>query len=153
MSAYSFLDVSLDIAGPNGNFLIGGPDNAGAAEEGVTITFVDDADTMVGGADGSWMHSLNATKRARFILRLLKTSPVNSLLESMYNLDRANGSLNWGKNTFTLRNAVSGDDYTGQGAAFTKFPDNTYAKSGNIIEWDFNVGQVDARLGALTVQP
>lgn len=150
MSAYSFLDNTLSITGPAGAFNIGGPDT-GAADEGFEIDMAEDADTMVGGADGSAMHSLAASKRAVWTVRLLKTSPVNAMLEKMYTSDRAAGSLNWGRNVLTHRNAVSGDGYTGKEAAFTRFPRNTYARNANILEWRFNSGVTDPTLGNLTL--
>ena len=151
VASYSFLDNTLTINGPNGSFTIGGPDT-GSADEGFDIDFVEDADTMTPGADGSTMHSLNATKRAGWTLRLLKTSPVNAQLANMYNADRSAGSQQWGQNTLTMTNAVSGDSYTGAQTAFRKFPRNAYAKNANMLEWTFNSGQTDPQLGSLTVQ-
>lgn len=152
MSTYSFLDVTLSISGPNGNFHIGGPDTS-SAEEGFSITYTDDADTMIGGADEGFMHALSATKRARVDVHLLKGSPINAMLSDMYHADRQSGSQRWGQNTLVARNPISGDQYTGVGAAFVKFPDNTYGRAPNVITWSFNVGKMDADLGALMPQP
>ncbi len=148
---YSFLDVALSISGPNINATIGG-DGTGAAEEGFTPAFEEDADIMTQGADGTVMHSLSAAKRGTIELHILKTSPLNFILSQGYTNDRAAGSQGWGKNTITITNPVSGDSYTCTSCAFRRFPGNAYAMRGNTLVWTFNVGVMDPSLGNLTIQ-
>lgn len=142
--AYSFLDVQATISGPNGTVSLG---QAANAEEGFTIQFAEDRDRILYGADGSGMHSLNPVKGGQIIVRLLKTSPANAQLNAMYDAD-AQSSLTWGQNIFVVTNPVTGDDYTCQGVAFVKFPDNSYAKEAGILEWRFNATQIDPVLGS-----
>lgn len=151
MATYSFLDMALSINGPNISATIGG-DGTGAAEEGFTPTFEEDANVMTPGADGDVMMSLTAAKRGTIELHLLKTSPLNALLSYAYNQDRANGSQNWGRNTITINNAVSGDHYNCSRCAIRRFPANPYSTRGNTLTWIFDVSQMDPVLGALTLQ-
>jgi hypothetical protein len=144
VGVYSFLDVQAAITGPGGSFPIGA--GSANAEEGISIEYVEDKDRMLIGADGSAMHSLNASRAGKALIRLLKTSPVNSLLAGLYNF-QTTSSLFHGKNTISVKNPISGDSYNLQGAAFTKFPRNDYAKEAGMLEWDFNVSDVDVFLG------
>jgi hypothetical protein len=125
-STYSFLDVNATINGPGGNFNLAA--GAGAAEEGIT---------MVIGADGSGQHNLIANDASKVTIRLLKTSPINNLLMSMYNF-QALFSANWGQNNITITNAASGDYIDLAQAAFTKRPQLSFAKEGGLNEWQFD---------------
>jgi hypothetical protein len=144
VGVYSFLDVIATITGPGGTFPIGS--GSANAEEGISIEFIEDKDRMLIGADGSAMHSLNASKAGKVLVRLLKTSPVNEQLEQMYNFQTAS-SLTHGHNTIVVTNSITGDIYTCAGCAFTKFPRNDYAKEAGMLEWDFNVSEIDVVLG------
>lgn len=145
MAAYAFANTNASIVGPNGAFDFGM--NAGNSEGGITVSFVENKNTMTIGADGSVMHSLHSGKGAIMTVRLLKTSPTNALFEAMYNLDVAGGS-GHGANTITIRDTVRGDIITGQQCAYAKFPDVTYAKDGGEMSWAFDCGIVDIDLGA-----
>lgn len=142
---YSFLDVHAAIAGPGGGFSL----NNGAAEEGISVAFNEDKNTMLTGADGQTMHSLKATKSGRISVRLLKTSPVNAQLTALYNFQSGSSST-WGQNTMTVVDVARGDIYTCQNVAFKKHPDNVYGKEGNMLVWDFDVGVMDPLLGTGT---
>lgn len=142
---YSFLDVMAAITGPGGTFQLGA--GAGAAEEGISIDPVEDIDNMAIGADGSGVHSLVASKAATITVRLLKTSPVNALLNAMMMLQRQSAA-NHGQNIISIANRVSGDVYSARGVAFAKVPPNAYAKIANTIEWVFNATDCDPALGA-----
>ena len=131
---YSFADIFVTIAGGGGVVQLGY--GSGAAEEGLTFEPIDERTKMTIGADGSGMHSLIQSRAARMIVRLLKTSPANAQLHGMFTTQSAS-SLLWGQNLVTLTNAVSGDQYSAAGTAFTKEPPNLWAKEANIIEWEF----------------
>lgn len=146
LPTYSFLDVAATLSGPGGSISLGA--GAGNAEEGITAEFDEDADSMQKGADGSVVHSLHAIKSARVSVRLLKTSPTNSLLNALYNFQRSS-SLFWGKNVLVISNPVTGDVYTCQQVAFVKHTGNAWQKDANFLEWDFNVGVMDPVLGSL----
>lgn len=145
--AYSFLDIVAAIKGPNGSFSLG--NGAGVAEEGITIAMVDAKNTMVIGADGQSMHSLHAGKGGTVTVRLLKTSPTNALLQDMYFADTAS-SANHGQNTIVIRDPSRGDVASAKFCAFQKFPDITYSKDGNTVEWMWDSGEVDVLLGTGT---
>jgi hypothetical protein len=140
---YSFKDVQCAIAGPGGSFTIS---EGGVADEGITITMENDKGTLVHGADGSWMHSLHASDGGTVTLRLLKTSPMNALLDRMYRFDTTS-SANFGLNIISVRNPMTGDSITCQGAAFSKHPDFGAAKEGGTTEWSFKCGRIDTVLG------
>jgi hypothetical protein len=141
---YSFTNFHASLAGPGGIISLG--DGSASAEEGVTVEPVEDADKMMIGADGSVMHTLNPSKAAKITVRLLKTSPVNNLLSAMYNLQRLS-SLTWGVNVLTMTDVVRGDNVVASGVAFLKRPSITWAKDGNMNEWEFNASFADALLG------
>lgn len=143
MRTFSFLDVHMTIAGPGGIVAMGS--GAGAADEGITCEFLEDADKMVVGADGKGMHSLNGSKAGKMTVRLLKTSPINGLLTNMMNFQRLS-SLNWGKNVVTLTDIARGDVYGATEVAFVKHPTNAYGKEAGMLEWEFNAVQMDAAL-------
>lgn len=143
MSTYSFIDFALTITGPGGAITLG--DGSGNAKEGVTFEFVENANTMVIGADGTPMHSLNASKGGKATVRLLKTSPTNGLLSAMYNFQRTS-SANWGQNVMAGSDIVRGEQYSCQQVAFSKFPNNTYAMEAGTIEWNFDIGIMDPAL-------
>ena len=134
MSAYSFLDVSCSIQGPGGLFSLGGQ---GVAEEGITIEPVGDKNTMTTGADGEGMHSLAASTASTVTIRLLKTSPANNQLMTMYNYQIAS-SARHGRNTIVVRDSARGDMVTLEEVAFKKVPPLTYAKEGGLVEWVFD---------------
>jgi hypothetical protein len=143
---YSFLDVTCGIAGPGGAFPIAG-DQTGSADEGITITFADDAGSIKVGADGTWMTTLNANRAGMCSITLLKNSPINALLAAKYNVSRASGA-NYGQDTIVITQLASGDIFELEGCSFKKFPDVSYGKEGPALKWDFNVGRIDPLLGA-----
>lgn len=142
---YSFLNVNCTLAGPGGvlNLAAG----AAAAEEGISIEPAEDKNVMTIGADGKGQHSLIASDARTITVRLLKTSPLNSALMIMYNLQGASSAL-WGGNVFTVVDSGRGDYTVAQGCAFKKAPTLTYAKEGGFMEWAFDCIQVNTILGA-----
>jgi len=144
MGTYSFLDVRAAIVGPGGSFSFGS--DAGAAEEGISVSMTEDKNTMTIGAGGEAMHSLHAGKSGSVTVRLLKTSPVNQKLSALYNIQTISSAAH-GQNVISLRNPVSGDSITATQVAFTKHPDLTYAKDGGTVEWTFHAGAIDLSLG------
>ncbi len=135
MGVYSFLNVNATITGAGGSFNLA--NGAEAAEEGITITPVEDKNIMTIGADGSGQHSLVASDACTVTVRLLKTSPNNGRLMTMYSLQSASSSL-WGQNVITINDSARGDFNVVQACAFKKKPELTYAKEGGMIEWTFD---------------
>jgi hypothetical protein len=146
VAVYSFLDALVAIAGPNGNFSIGGPGIANT-EGGVTITMTEDKNTMAIGAGGEVMHSLHAGKSGTVSVRTQKTAPVNRQLSEMYATDTQRSGLH-GRNTIAIRDLSRGDVITCRDVAFAKFADVTYAKDGGEMVWNFHAGQIDFDLGS-----
>lgn len=141
---YSFQDVVATIAGPGGIF--GLANGAGTAAEGLTFAHSEDKDTIVTGSDGSIMHSLHAGMTGTITVNILKASPVNGMLSSLYNFQRIGGSALWGKNILSISNSVMGDNIVGSYMAFVKHPDIAYATEGNTNAWVFN-GYIVPELG------
>lgn len=135
MGVYSFLNVNATIAGPGGAFDLGA--GAEAAEEGITITPVEDKNVMQIGADGAGQHSLIASDAMTVTVRLLKTSPVNGRLMAMYEAQSVNSAL-WGQNVITVNDTGRNDSNVIQACAFKKKPELTYAKEAGIVEWVFD---------------
>lgn len=141
---YSFQTIVAAIFGPGGSINLA--NGAGAAEEGITIEPVNDKNTMTIGAGGEGMHSLSADDSSTITVRLLKTSPVNAVLQIMYNLQTAAVILH-GRNVITVRDIARGDAITLTGVAFKKRPTMTYAKDGGMIEWTFDAIKTDTIIG------
>lgn len=143
-NTYSFLDFHASFTGPTGSFDIGS--EAATAEEGVSISFMDDKATLTMGAGSDGMHSLHAGKAGTVTVRLLKTSPVNALLSAAYNAQTAS-SIVYGQNTINLRNVATGDNIIARQCGFRKHPDINYQKDGGTMEWVFNAIKIDVILG------
>lgn len=141
--AYSFADVVCSLTGPGGSVRLSA---GGIADEGITIAMTDDKTSMVTGADGYGMHSLHETKSGRVTIRLLKNSPLNRVLNDLYDYQQTS-SANAGRNVLTLSNPVWGDDHQCVAGAFVKRPDNVNAKDGGTMEWPMNFIYIDTKLG------
>lgn len=143
MSTYAFANFVASLAGPGGVISLGY--GAGNAEEGVTVEPIEEKDLMTVGADGSIMHSLRSSNAARATVRLLKTSPVNALLQNLYNFQK-NSSANWGQNVLVLADVVRGDVLTMTSVAFSRQTPVAYAKDAGMNEWAF-FGSLNQQLG------
>lgn len=143
-NVYSFLNTQCAIVGPGGAINLG--DGAGAAEEGITITAGGEINTMQIGADGSGQHSLHLDKSGKITVRLLKTSPTNAKLETMYNAQTSTPAAH-GQNVISLVDTLRGDSITCSGVAFAKFPDLGYGKEAGFNDWEFMAINIDRKLG------
>lgn len=144
MGTYSFLSVQASIIGPGLNAQIGS--TSGAAKDGLSTEFDEDKTTVTTGADGTIMTSLRASMTGRITVRLLKTSPINQILNTAFNFQRA-GAGNWGQNSLRIVDKVRGDVVSGSQMSFVRHPANTWSEEGNILEWSF-IGIVREVLGA-----
>jgi hypothetical protein len=146
-ATYAFADVSASISGPGAEagFTISGPDTA-AAEEAITITWGEEMNTQTIGADGSVMNSMHSAMAGTCNIRLQKISPVCVLLSQLIRNQRLS-SARWGQNTITIRDVARGDLYTLAGCAWVRFPVNSYAKIGNVLDFELHVSQIDPNLG------
>jgi hypothetical protein len=142
MYAYSFLNISGTITGAGGTVSI----TNGAAEEGIEVSSVADKNTMLAGADGTVQHSLAASKAAVCTVRFLKEGINNTILQAMYNWQTTN-SRDHGRNTIILTDSARGDFLALRNVAFKKAPTYIFAKDAGIMEWTFDVGQLDTILG------
>lgn len=144
MSSYSFNDVVATISGPTGsaNLAYG----AGPSEEGISFEAAGDKNTMQVGADGSVQHSLHADKSGRVIVRLLKTSPINAILQQMYDVQTTSASLH-GQNVIVCQQKAANDVTTARQVAFKRLPPLSYQKEAGTIEWEFDAGMIDRVLG------
>lgn len=144
---YSFLDTVATLTGPTGSINIGS--GAGVAAEGITVASVADRNTMTIGADGRGVHSLSGDTSKIVTVRLLKTSPINAVLQDYYNA-QTRSSLLHGRNVIVLSNLVNGDFLTLRDAAFAREPDYTAATEAGINEWVFHATQSVTILGTGT---
>lgn len=135
MAVYSFLNINGSIAGPGGFAQLGS--GAAAAEEGISIESAEDKNIMTVGADGQGQHSLVASDAVAVTVRLLKTSPINAILQAMYDLQSASSAL-WGQNVITFTDNARGDLTLITQAAFKKRVPLTYAKEAGTNEWVFD---------------
>ena len=144
MSTYSFIDIAATIVGPGGSFALGyGSCNA---EEGISVTMLENKSTMTIGADGCVMHSLHAGNGGTVTIRFLKTSGTNKLLQQMYDFQRVSSAF-WGLNTIVISDPARGDQIACTQCAFQRFTTINYAKDGGTQEWVFDAGRIDGVLG------
>jgi hypothetical protein len=141
---YSFLDVQCAINGPGGSVILG--DGSGASDEGITFDPSGPINTMQIGADGSGQHSLHGDVSGKVTVRILKTSPTNSQLMAMYNV-QTSSSASHGQNTISLTDSARGDSITASMVAFSKVPNITYAKEAGTYEWEFEAITIHRMLG------
>ena len=139
---YSFQDVHFSIVGPNLNVTV-----TGVADEGYTVEFDGDKNTLVMGADGSGMTSLRAAQNGLIMVRLLKTGILNAALCNAYNFQTTSAA-NSGQNVIVINDPVRGDTVNGFGASFRRFPNISYATEGGTQEWVFVVPRISPKLGA-----
>jgi hypothetical protein len=144
-NVYSFLNVQCALVGPGGVLNLG--NGAGAAEEGISIDPSEEINTMQVGADGQGQHSLHANKSGRITVRLLKTSPVNQLLGTLYALQTSSAALH-GQNTITISDKTRGDAIVCRQVAFTKAPPLNYGKEAGLLEWEFSAIYIDRAFGS-----
>lgn len=144
MPTYSFMDVQGSLVGPTGAVNLGY--GAAVADEGITIEMAGDKNTMMIGADGEGMHSLHADKSGTVTVRLLKTSPTNSILQAMYDAQTLTSSLH-GSNIITITQSQSGDITVARSCAFKRKPSLSYKKDGDFMEWAFDSIKIDTILG------
>lgn len=143
-NTYSFTEVMGALVGPGGAINLGS--GSGAAEEGITFEWAGDINTMMIGADGSGMHSLHADRSGIVTIRLLKTSPTNSLLSAMMEFQRSSAASH-GQNTITIADKLRGDVITARQCAFQRTPGLNYGKDAGIVEWSFASVNITATLG------
>jgi len=144
MGVYSFIDNSGTWTGPGGTLSLG--NGSGASDEGITIAYNEDVGHMDIGADGSIQHSLHANKSGTITIRVLKTSPINQKISNKIAFQRA-GAANYGQDTFSIQNLVTGDIVTCQQVGVKSFSPMTYAKDAGMNEWVLNVGLIEPTLG------
>jgi hypothetical protein len=147
MTTYSFKDVTASLNGFGGSINLA--NGAGVSEEGITIEPTNDKNIMTMGAGGEGMHSLVADESSTITVRLLKTSPTNAQLQTMYNL-QTGSSATHGRNVIVINNVAGGDVITASGVAFKKRPTITYAQEGGIMEWAFDAIRTSSILGVGT---
>lgn len=149
MATYSFINVQVSLTGP-GTAALNLGYGAQVAKEGISVAMIEDKNSMYVGADGGGTHSLHAGRAAMAVIRLVKTSPTNNLLSELYSYQtsRESGGLYHGQNVITLTDIARGDSYTMSGAAFKKYPDNSWAEDAGVTEWSFDVIDCDPLIGA-----
>ncbi len=144
-STYSFLNIAATLTGPGGAIPLGS--GSGVAEEGITVAQAEDKNKMDIGADGTGMNTLHADKSGEISIRLLKSSPTNNALQTLYNFQSIS-SANWGQNVLLISDTARGDIITCIGVAFRRRPSLTYSKDPQMNEWQFTALQIDGFLGA-----
>lgn len=142
---YSFLNVNCNITGPGGSANLGA--GAAVAEEGIEFEPVENKNEMNIGADGKGQHSLIASNAAKIIVRLLKTSPINQILQVMYDLQSTSSAL-WGINTINTVDSGRGDAIVSLFCAFQKQVPLKYAKVAGLNEWIFDCINNTVTLGS-----
>jgi hypothetical protein len=143
-NTYAMESVQGTITGPGGVVPLG--TSAGPTDEGITIAWKGELNTMTFGADGEVQHALHAARPGRITARYLKTSPTNAALQTLFNFQQGNPA-NWGQNVIEFIDVNRGDTVTLSQGAFAKPADITYDKEGRFNEWIFD-GVLSIVLGA-----
>lgn len=144
MASYSFNDVVATLTGPTGSINLA--KDASMSEEGISFEPAGDKNTMQVGAGGAVQHSLHADESGRVILRYLKTSPTNALLQAAYDVQTTTAALH-GQNMIVCQQKASGDITTARQVAFKRQPALSYQKEAGTIEWELDVGHMSRVLG------
>ena len=142
-TTYSFIDVQAALSSATASIVMS---ENGIAREGIRVTMLEEKDRMQIGADGTGMHSLNASNAGRITVALLKESPVNAQLSTLYNYQSVSAA-NWGGIQISITNPVTGDNITAIQGAFAKRPDVIYDVDGQMISWEFNFISIQTILG------
>lgn len=145
LPVYSFLDVYGTIFGP-GLYAIFG-NGTGQADEGITINAAEDTNRVTYGASGECMHALIGVNGGTVSIACLKTSPLNSQLNTGYISQRQSSAI-WGVNTITITNVITFDHITCKQVAFTRQPPNSYGKEPTVITWELTAGHIYTSIGA-----
>ena len=145
VAAYCFEDVTFAVTGPNNLNAFA----TGEAEEGFTIEFEGNKNTMTVGAAGDVMHSLRSGQPGRLTLRLLKTSSFNKTLSDNWTYQTSSAA-NHGQMTWVVVDVARGDNWVCSGCAFGNHANGAYAQVGNVQEWVIDVGRITPKLGAGT---
>ena len=140
MATYSFMDVNATLTGVGGVVNLG--NGSSVAKEGITVTLNQDRNNMTVGADGEVMHSLRKDKSGTITVRLLYTSPVNKILQAMYDAQALSSSA-WGNNAIAITNSGNKELVTARSVAFKKQPDRTYSEDSTTLKWTFDCGKID----------
>ena len=140
---YSFIDVQASISGPGGTFDIAA---SGVSDESIRIAMMRDKNTMVTGANGDGMHSMNASTACRITISLLKTATGNAQMNALYRY-QAESSAFWGRNIITITNPVSGDSIVATAGAFLKQSDVGYSAEAGLNSWVFEFIAISEVLG------
>ncbi len=144
MATYSFSEITATLTGAAGLINLGS--GSANTKEGITIALAQDRNQMTVGADGEYMHSLRCDKSGQVTVRLLLTSPINALLQVMYDAQALAPSA-WGNNVLVIINKGNLETTTCRGVAFKKQPDITYDENGAYREWAFDCGKIDTISG------
>jgi hypothetical protein len=88
----------------------------------------------------------HADRSGTVTIRLLKTSPTNSLLSAMMEFQRSSAASH-GQNTITIADKLRGDVITARQCAFQRTPGLNYGKDAGIVEWSFASVNITATLG------
>jgi hypothetical protein len=143
-TTYSFVDNLAGIAGPGISLSFNS--GSGVADEGISVTMMEDKNNMVVGADGGGIHSLHAGNAGTVTIRLFKTNPINAALSAAYNYQKSTAAL-WGSNVIHIANPSRGDSVVCSDCAFRRQPDYQNAKDGGVVEWVFDTLFVSEILG------
>ena len=144
-TTYSFLNVVASLSGPGGNIDLGA--GASLTKEGISYQWNQSQNTMTVGADGKGTHTLHADRSGQIMVRLLKTSPQNALLNQMRNTQQTSASLH-GQNTIVIRDTARGDVVTATSVAFAARPPGTYGDEQDTKTWAFDAVDITETLGS-----
>ena len=154
MASYSFADVNASITGPgpagiSNVSLSSESGSAGIADEGIVVEPVYDDNTQEFGADGFVQNNKAAGSPATVTVNLLKTSPVNKMLNKMYLTQRASGVKN-DLNLITITYIDTGETHTLEGVAFKRRSSAKFSKDGGMNAWTFDASRYAQIFGDYT---
>lgn len=142
--SYSFADVTATLTGAGAVINFG--QGSGNTKEGITISMSQPRNNLTVGADGESMHSLRMDKSGTVTVRLLYNSPVNAMLQALYDAQALSPSA-WGNNVIVIVNKGNNDTTTCRSCAFQRQPDRNFAEDGSFLEWVFDCGKIDTITG------
>lgn len=115
----------------------------GEGNDPVKITLLEDQFRDIAGAKGDVVRTQTNDNRCTIELKLLQTSLSNSILMSIYNIDKASGT---GVFPLTINNKEDGEYFTILQAWIVKSPDVTRGQDANSMLWTFRGNEIIANI-------
>ncbi len=122
-------------------------DSGRGDDEFVAISQPEDEVNFKGGVDGGGTISVNNVRYAEVTLTLMRTSKGNAIISGIHKAAKATGSKVAVVPLAVTDLGSNGDLFAGAECWIKKFPDESYAKETNTVQWVFGCHQPERFIG------